>query len=195
MKISEERGFDMGRSRKVESKSPEYEILGRNIAAAREQFNISQAEAARRIGIPQGTYSGYETGTRRVNLSMLKRIADCYGVTIDILIGSGTVPNPSEFSTRIRNLRKKNGMTQDDLSARLDLTKQAVSQWERGIREPDFATLEKIADFFGVETDYLIGRTAAPAALNQTERSLISAFRDLSPAEQRLILRSVGISQ
>lgn len=185
----------MSKPRTVESRSPEYELLGRNIAAARERLNLSQIDACRILGIPQGTYSGWETGTRRIGLDNLRKVADCFGVSIDFLIGTDPVVNVASFSVRLRDLRKERQLTQDDLSARLDLTKQAVSQWERGIREPDFATLEKIADFFGVETDYLIGRTAAPAALNQTERSLIAAFRDLSPAEQRLILRSVGISQ
>ena len=64
----------------------------------------------------------------------------------------------NKFAIRIRELRKERQLTQDELAGRLNLTKQAVSQWERGIREPGFETLEMIADFFNVDTDYLIGR-------------------------------------
>ena len=78
----------MSRKRTSEARSPEYELLGKNLATAREALDISQAEAAQRIGISQGTYSGYETGTRRIKLPMLQKIADVYGVTVDWLIGT-----------------------------------------------------------------------------------------------------------
>ena len=83
----------MSRNRKVEARSPEYERLGRRLAAARESLNLSQAEAARLIGISQGTYSGYETGTRRIKLPMLQQIAAAYNVTVDWLIESGCDSN------------------------------------------------------------------------------------------------------
>jgi len=78
----------MSKKRTVEARSPEYEQLGRRLADARNSLDISQSEAARRIGITQSTYSGYETGTRRIKLSMLQRIADVYNVTVDWLIGT-----------------------------------------------------------------------------------------------------------
>lgn len=77
----------MARTRTAAARSPEYESLGRNIAEARNALNLSQAEAAKKIGISQSTYSGYETGTRRINLSMLKRIAAALEVSEDQLIG------------------------------------------------------------------------------------------------------------
>lgn len=78
----------MARKRITEARSPEYEELGRKLAEARDGLDLSQAEAAKLIGISQGTYSGYETGTRRIRLPMLRRIADAYGVTVDWLIGT-----------------------------------------------------------------------------------------------------------
>lgn len=81
----------MARKRLVEARSPEYAQLGQKLAQARESMNLSQAEAAKLIGISQGTYSGYETGTRRIKLPMLKKIADAYGVKVDWLIGTGVV--------------------------------------------------------------------------------------------------------
>ena len=78
----------MSKKRTVEARSPEYEQLGRRLTEARNALDISQSEAARRIGITQSTYSGYETGTRRIKLNMIKRIAEAYGVTVDWLIGT-----------------------------------------------------------------------------------------------------------
>jgi len=78
----------MARKRMAEARSSDYAMLGRNLAQARNALNLSQLEAARKIGISQGTYSGYETGTRRIKLPMLRKIADVYGVTVDWLIGT-----------------------------------------------------------------------------------------------------------
>jgi transcriptional regulator with XRE-family HTH domain len=118
----------MARTRTAAARSPEYESLGRNIAEARNALNLSQAEAAKKIGISQSTYSGYETGTRRINLSMLKRIAAALEVSEDQLIGHTDTKLP-------------------------------------------------------------------PLVLSDAEYSLIIHFRQLSDAEQSVVLRSVGINE
>ena len=101
-----------------------------------------------------------------------------------------------KYGDRIRQLRIQNEYTQEELAERLSLTKQAVSQWERAVREPGFETLEMIADFFNVDTDYLIGREDhTTLLLSGIEHELIVRFRELSPAERSLILRSVGINE
>lgn len=46
---------------------------------------------------------------------------------------------------------------QKDLAQALGMKQRTISNWELGIREPDFATLEKIANYFNVTTDYLLG--------------------------------------
>jgi transcriptional regulator with XRE-family HTH domain len=102
----------------------------------------------------------------------------------------------NKFAIRLRELRKERQLTQGELAGRLNLTKQAVSQWERGIREPGFETLEMIADFFNVDTDYLIGREdRTTLLLNGIEHELIVRFRELSPAERSIVLRSVGVNE
>lgn len=97
----------MSRKRIIEARSPEYAYIGMKLATVREALGLSQAEASKLIGIPQGTYSGYETGTRRINLSMLQQIADAYNVTVDWLIGTKAGLNVADFdslSEQERNL-------------------------------------------------------------------------------------------
>ena len=60
----------------------------------------------------------------------------------------------------IQLLRKKNKLTQKELASKVNLTQQAIAKWERGISEPDSDTLNKLAELFGVSTDYLLGRRA-----------------------------------
>ncbi len=55
---------------------------------------------------------------------------------------------------KIAELRKANNMTQADLGARLNVTFQAVSKWERGESYPDFETMLQIANIFHVKAEY-----------------------------------------
>ena len=63
-----------------------------------------------------------------------------------------------QFSEKVRILRKEMDMTQWQLADALETTQRKVSYWELGKIEPDLTTLWKIADFFDVSVDYLIGR-------------------------------------
>lgn len=92
----------MSKKRIVDARSPEYSVLGHNLTEARTALGLTQAEASKLIGIPQSTYSGYETGTRKVTLTTLKRIAAAYGVDVDSLIGtSGKAASLSEEAQEI----------------------------------------------------------------------------------------------
>ena len=59
---------------------------------------------------------------------------------------------------KIRRLRTAHGITQVELAHRLGVSKQSVSNWESNTIQPSIELMEKIADLFGVTTDYLLGR-------------------------------------
>lgn len=69
---------------------------------------------------------------------------------------------------RIKELRDKKGLQQRDLANTLGMAPSTLSQYETGKRKPDIDTLEKIADFFGVSIDYLVGRTDEPTYIATT---------------------------
>jgi len=58
----------------------------------------------------------------------------------------------------IRRLRQERGMCQEELGRRVGASKQSVSNWENGNIMPSIDLLLRLADFFGVSTDYLLGR-------------------------------------
>lgn len=66
----------------------------------------------------------------------------------------------TEFGDRLAIYRRRTGMTQDDLAARLGVSAQAVSKWERAVCCPDISLLPALADTFGVSIDLLFGRSA-----------------------------------
>ncbi|MBQ8511146.1 MAG: helix-turn-helix transcriptional regulator [Clostridia bacterium] len=57
----------------------------------------------------------------------------------------------------IRTMRRENNVTQDELAQALGVSYQAVSRWENGQAYPDIELLPKIAAFFGITTDRLLG--------------------------------------
>ncbi|MBQ9756346.1 MAG: helix-turn-helix transcriptional regulator [Clostridia bacterium] len=61
------------------------------------------------------------------------------------------------FCERIKELRIEKGLSQKALANALGTTNSTVCDWERGRSEPDLLTLKKIALFFSVSADYLIG--------------------------------------
>ncbi|MFX4261030.1 helix-turn-helix domain-containing protein [Pelotomaculum propionicicum] len=63
------------------------------------------------------------------------------------------------FKKRLISLRKSKKLTQIKLAKILKISRGALSMYEIGQREPDYATLQRIADYFNVSTDYLLGRT------------------------------------
>lgn len=60
------------------------------------------------------------------------------------------------FSERLRELRKKKGLTQEEASKRLDIARTTYSGYERGTSEPDFNTLTKLANFYDVDLNWLL---------------------------------------
>lgn len=60
------------------------------------------------------------------------------------------------LSDKIRELRRKTGLSQEELAERLDVSRQAVSKWELGSAVPTADKLVDIADFFGVSLDFLM---------------------------------------
>lgn len=65
------------------------------------------------------------------------------------------------FKERFTQLRKELGLTQEQLAKKLGIgyTRTAISAWEVGRNEPSNSDTVKIAEFFGVSTDYLLGKS------------------------------------
>lgn len=64
-----------------------------------------------------------------------------------------------KFSIVLKNLREERGFSQRELAENLSISNSAIGMYESGKREPNYETLEKIADFFNVDMNYLLGKT------------------------------------
>jgi len=63
------------------------------------------------------------------------------------------------FCIRLKELRNEKELTQTDVAKVMNVNHSTVCYWERGKSSPDIYELIRLADFFGVTTDYLLGRT------------------------------------
>jgi len=76
------------------------------------------------------------------------------------------------FDAILRELRETSGITRLELAQALDVAQTTVAGWENMQREPSFAMLCSIADYFGVSTDYLLGRDAGEPGQKDAARAL-----------------------
>lgn len=74
---------------------------------------------------------------------------------------------------RLKELRKRRGITQQKMALELHMTQNTISRYESGQREAGYHELIQIADYFGVSIDYLLERTDVPdfTAPKEGERS------------------------
>lgn len=96
-----------------------------------------------------------------------------------------------DFNIRLENLLEERNMTQKQLSMDLHIASSTVNGYVKKNRQPDFEMLIRLARYFDVTTDYLLGLTndkkPAPSTLNSNEASLIHLYRTLIPEHQDLI--------
>ena len=92
-----------------------------------------------------------------------------------------------ELKDTLKYIREKNGLTKRELCEKTGISERAYLTYEFGEREPKISVIAKLADFYGVTTDYLLGREPAPdpfAGLNlnkESEEDVIDKYMSLPP--------------
>lgn len=72
---------------------------------------------------------------------------------------TGVTFNSKIFGERLRELRIERGLGQNALARTLGLSNASISYWETGKQEPTASAIFKLASFFDVSSDYLLGLT------------------------------------
>lgn len=87
-------------------------------------------------------------------------------------------------------LRKKRKITQDEVADFLQVKRQTYSAYERGVSVPDAYTLQKLADYFGVTTDFLLSDGSAETQLSEDslEYALYGEAKELDEEEKQQLL-------
>lgn len=81
-----------------------------------------------------------------------------------------------EFGERLYRLRIEQGVYQKQLAIYLNVSVGTISNYENGVHSPDLKSLRKIADYFKVSVDYLLGRTEYVSPIEDLNRELIDQY-------------------
>jgi len=96
----------------------------------------------------------------------------------------------------LKQLRKRRGISQQQLASVLGVSQQSVNKYENHNVEPDIAILVAMADFFGTSIDYLVGHCGSMTpeistdVITPEEKRLLANYRKLNQAE-RLCVETV----
>lgn len=100
------------------------------------------------------------------------------------------------FQIRLKLLRESLGISQHALARELGTSQGAIGNWESGIRQPNLDMLVKLASYFGVSTDFLLGREDEDAkkeiaALPDDDLNfeIIKLLTELSPETREMALK------
>ncbi|MCI9137870.1 MAG: helix-turn-helix transcriptional regulator [Lachnospiraceae bacterium] len=104
-----------------------------------------------------------------------------------------------KLCSRLENLLEEHNLTQKKLSTELHIAPSTLNGYLRRNREPDFATLIKLANYFEVSTDYLLGVTdirrpyTSNGCYDDNEEDLLDTYRSLGPQEQIYLIKQAHI--
>lgn len=143
-------------------------VLSERLKYLRTKHNFTQPEAGEIVGVQYRTYQKYEYDNTTPPIGTLIQFAKYYQVSIAYLVGQSdrTTPNSSyELNTtliqRLRMLRLQRNLYQKDVALQNDLPYKTYIKYELGERTPNIETLCKLAVFYGVSVDYLVGLDVA----------------------------------
>lgn len=98
---------------------------------------------------------------------------------------------------KLKELREEKEFSQVKVAEAIKTSQRNISRWEKGENEPTSSFIVKLADFFEVSTDFLLGREDdfgivqsqnAASALDKDEQELIENFRELNRLQKQKIL-------
>lgn len=97
------------------------------------------------------------------------------------------------FCERLKQLRKKDKLTQGELASKLNIDRSTLTYYETGYRIPDIQKVALIADYFRVSVDYMLGRTNVRKYIPKDNEviELLEQFYSLSRKDQNMILHHI----
>lgn len=90
---------------------------------------------------------------------------------------------------RLKSLRLEAHLTQKNIADTFGTSPQSYAQWEKGLRKPSQQSLEKLAKFFNVSTDYLLGNTDIKnpeETISDVDMLFRRTSKDLTPEQQEV---------
>ena len=91
------------------------------------------------------------------------------------------------FGDILRTLLEDRNLTQKQFANDLNIAASTIGNYIRNLRQPDFDTIRKIANYFNVSTDYLLNHSYN-STLNKAEMDLLRIFRELDSEQKEIFI-------
>lgn len=178
----------------------------------RKEKSLTQMELAKILNIDQTTVSKWEVGKAIPDYDTLQRLADFYNVSVDYLLGRENkhfVSPTFEQNTaliRLKELRESKNLTQAKLAEILGVGRTTITMYEKGAIVPPADILQKLANYFDVSVDYLLGRKESlqkempagfPTDISQFENDLrktnfpVDKWAQLTDEQKNILLSTI----
>ena len=135
-----------------------------HIRDIREDRDKLQREIADYLGITSTAYGKYETGQNKIPVKNVIALAEYYDVSTDFLLGETRSlvrhsATAGKQGNRLREIRKRHNLNQTQIAEKINMSQMGYSRYETGEILLNTNVLIKLARFYNVSIDYLLGWT------------------------------------
>ena len=122
--------------------------VGENIRKLRKEKGLTQQELADKCGLSKNGLWNYENENREPTIKTLENISKALNVTVNDLI-SGNVT--TDIGYTIKKLRRRKGMTQEELANKSNISVRTIANYESGKRKPNLEMIIKICNGLNIQ--------------------------------------------
>ena len=149
-------------------------LYGKKLKVLRERIGDSQSKIGSLINLDSGTYCNYEQEKLIMPTKHLNTLCNYFNVSFDYIFNFSEIINYQNskkeisktlISSRLKELRKKNNLTQNKLAQLLNVSRTTITEYERGRNLIATPFLYTICKKYNISADYLLGRTDEPKYL------------------------------
>ena len=142
-----------------------YKIFGERLRKIRQQKQLTQTEVANALNVSQTAMNQYEKGNRKIPLSMLKKFAEYFGMSVDELVDTERSIEDSreerlimnQCGNQLKSIREANNLSISELANEFHITEEIYASYENGTKQIPLNILINFAKHYNVSIDKIFG--------------------------------------
>ena len=170
-------------------------MYGENIKKIRESKGMSRKQLADKVGITESAIFRYETNQREPRLSILCKISEALEVPINKLIYEADEIIEMPTGKKIKSIRNKSNLTQQELADLAGISLRALSNYEGGTRVPPLEIMIRLAKALNVDIKDLDAKSPLVDYYDDILGKKIKLYRKYKSLTQKQLADKIGVSE
>lgn len=170
-------------------------MYGENIKKIRESKGMSRKQLADKVGITESAIFRYETNQREPRLSILCKISEALEVPINKLIYEDDEIIEMPTGKKIKSIRNKSNLTQQELADLAGISLRALSNYEGGTRVPPLEIMIRLAKALNVDIKDLDAKSPLVDYYDDILGKKIKLYRKYKSLTQKQLADKIGVSE